>query len=254
LGSLSAGNGTGGEIAIFAEADTGAIDIASFDGHADGVGAAGSNGANGGAGGSGQGGQIDVETSTDQIVVGARPGVHFGALSLTANGSGGAGIDFDLLLRWSRSRGVEFDGGGALEITIPLQRSLGPLQIESVTARAAVEEGKLAVEASTSASVAIGPLTALLIASAQSGDRLVAVLVFLIALRVIQDYFIYPRLVRHGMHLKTPAVILTIWIGAALAGAAGVILAIPVAGFLSVSWRHWREFQEIERLVNERRN
>jgi predicted PurR-regulated permease PerM len=99
---------------------------------------------------------------------------------------------------------------------------------------------------------AIGPLTALLIASAQSGDRLVAVLVFLIALRVIQDYFIYPRLVRHGMHLKTPAVILTIWIGAALAGAAGVILAIPAAGFLSVSWRHWREFQEIERLVKGR--
>ena len=99
---------------------------------------------------------------------------------------------------------------------------------------------------------AIGPLTALLIASAQAGDRLIAVLIFLIVLRIIQDYLIYPRLVRHGMHLSTPAVLLTVWIGAALAGAAGVILAIPVAGFLSVSWRHWREFQDIERLV--RRN
>jgi hypothetical protein len=28
-----------------------------------------------------------------------------------------------------------------------------------------------------------------------------------------------------------------------------VILAIPVAGFLSVSMRHWREYREIERLV-----
>jgi hypothetical protein len=28
-----------------------------------------------------------------------------------------------------------------------------------------------------------------------------------------------------------------------------VILAIPAAGFLSVSLRHWREFREIERLV-----
>jgi predicted PurR-regulated permease PerM len=96
---------------------------------------------------------------------------------------------------------------------------------------------------------AIGPLTALLIAAPQAGDRLVAVVAFLIALRIVQDYVIYPRLVRHGMHLSTLAVIFTIWIGAALAGAAGVILAIPAAGFLSVSWRHWREFREIERLV-----
>lgn len=100
---------------------------------------------------------------------------------------------------------------------------------------------------------AIGPLTAMLIASAQSGDRLIAVIVFLAALRVVQDYLIYPRLVRHGMHLSTPAVIVTIWIGAALAGAAGVILAIPAAGFLSVSWRHWREFRDIERLVKTTR-
>jgi predicted PurR-regulated permease PerM len=96
---------------------------------------------------------------------------------------------------------------------------------------------------------AIGPLTALLIASAQAGHRLIAVLLFLGLLRLVQDYVIYPRLIRHGMHLSTPAVIVTIWIGAVFAGAAGVILAIPVAGLLSVSWRHWREFREIERLV-----
>jgi predicted PurR-regulated permease PerM len=97
---------------------------------------------------------------------------------------------------------------------------------------------------------AIGPLTALLIAAPQAGGRLLAVVVFLIALRVVQDYVIYPRLVRQGMHLSTAAVIFTIWIGAALAGAAGVVLAIPAAGFLSVSWRHWREFRDIERLLS----
>ena len=98
---------------------------------------------------------------------------------------------------------------------------------------------------------AVGPLTAMLIASAQAGPRLVVVLAFLIGLRILQDYVIYPRLVRHGMHLSTAAVILTVWIGAAVAGAAGVILAIPAAGFLSVSLRHWREFREIERLVRQ---
>ena len=99
---------------------------------------------------------------------------------------------------------------------------------------------------------AIGPLTALLIAITQAGDRMLPVIAFLGALRIVQDYVIYPRLVRHGMHLSTPAVIVTIWIGAALAGAGGVILAIPVAGFLSVSLRHWREYRDIERLVRAR--
>ena len=96
---------------------------------------------------------------------------------------------------------------------------------------------------------AIGPLTALLVASAQAGDRLLPVIAFLVALRIVQDYVIYPRLIRHRMQMSTVAVIVTIWIGAALAGAAGVILAIPVAGLLSVSYRHWREYRAIERLV-----
>jgi len=100
---------------------------------------------------------------------------------------------------------------------------------------------------------AIGPLAALIMAVAQAGDRVLFVIVFLGAVRLVQDYAIYPRLVRHGMHLSTIAVILTIWAGAALAGAAGVILALPFAGFLSVSLRHWREYRDIERLVRRGR-
>ena len=96
---------------------------------------------------------------------------------------------------------------------------------------------------------AIGPLTASLMAVTRAMDRLLAIIVFLGALRVVQDYLIYPRLIRRGMHLSTPAVIVTLWCGAALAGAAGVVLAIPLAGCLSVSVRHWREYQDIERLV-----
>ncbi len=96
---------------------------------------------------------------------------------------------------------------------------------------------------------AIGPVTAMLIAVTQASDRALPVIAFLVALRIVQDMLVYPRLIRHGMHLSTPAVLLTIWIGAALGGAGGVILAIPVAGFLSVSLRHWREYRAIERLV-----
>jgi predicted PurR-regulated permease PerM len=95
----------------------------------------------------------------------------------------------------------------------------------------------------------IGPLTALIMVASQAGDRVLLAIAFLAVLRVVQDYVIYPRLVRRGMHLSTFAVIVTIWAGAALAGAAGVVLALPVAGFLSVSLRHWREYRDIERLV-----
>ena len=95
---------------------------------------------------------------------------------------------------------------------------------------------------------ALGPLTVLLVATSQA-ERVVPIALFLAALRIVQDYVVYPRLIRHGMHLSTVAVILTVWTGAMLARAPGVILAIPVAGFLSVSMRHWREYREIERLV-----
>lgn len=99
---------------------------------------------------------------------------------------------------------------------------------------------------------AIGPLTVLLIATSQ-GEGVVAIVLFLVALRLVQDYVVYPRLIRRGMHLSTLAVILTVWAGAVLAGAAGVIIAIPAAGFLSVSIRHWREYREIERLLQAAR-
>jgi predicted PurR-regulated permease PerM len=96
---------------------------------------------------------------------------------------------------------------------------------------------------------AIGPLTAALVAVTRSTGRVLEVVVFLASLRVVQDYLIYPRLIRRGMHLSTPAVILTLWFGAAVAGAAGVVLAVPFAGCVSVSVRHWREYREVERLV-----
>ena len=99
---------------------------------------------------------------------------------------------------------------------------------------------------------AIGPVTTMLIAVTQAGDRALTVIAFLVAMRVVQDMLVYPRLIRHGMHLSTPALVVSLWTGAVLGGAGGVVLAIPVAGFLSVSARHWREYRAIERLVHER--
>ena len=94
----------------------------------------------------------------------------------------------------------------------------------------------------------IGPLTVVVLAAGQAAHPIL-VIVFLVSFRIVQDYLVYPRLIRRGMHLSSIAVIVAVWIGAALQGAAGVMLAIPVAGCLSVSLRHWREYYAIERLV-----
>ena len=94
----------------------------------------------------------------------------------------------------------------------------------------------------------IGPLTVVVLAAGQAAHPIL-VIVFLAAFRIVQDYLVYPRLIRRGMHLSSIAVIVSVWIGAALQGAAGVMWAIPMAGCLSVSLRHWREYYAIERLV-----
>ena len=95
----------------------------------------------------------------------------------------------------------------------------------------------------------LGPLTVIVVAMGQAGHQALAVVALLLAVRLVQDLMVYPRLVRQGMHLSSAAVIVVVWCGAALDGAAGVVLAIPFAGFISVSLRHWREYQAIERLV-----
>jgi predicted PurR-regulated permease PerM len=67
------------------------------------------------------------------------------------------------------------------------------------------------------------------------------VLLFLGVLRIVHDYFIYPRLIGQGIHLHPLAVIFAILCGHELAGVAGVFLAIPVVAILTVSYRHWME-------------
>ena len=68
----------------------------------------------------------------------------------------------------------------------------------------------------------IGPLTVALMAAGQADEYALAIVLVLAALRLVQDLVVYPRLIRSGMHLSPAAVILVVWCGAALNGAAGV--------------------------------
>ena len=95
-----------------------------------------------------------------------------------------------------------------------------------------------------------GPLAVAISATAVAAPpQIVPVLLFLGALRVIQDYVIYPRLIRRAMHLHPLGVVVAIWVGASIGGIVGVCLAVPTVGILQVFLRHWREYRDIERLV-----
>ncbi len=72
------------------------------------------------------------------------------------------------------------------------------------------------------------------------------VLLFLGVLRIIHDYFVYPRLIGQGIHLHPLAVIFAILAGEKLAGVPGIFLAIPVVAIITVTYRHWLEHRGSE--------
>jgi predicted PurR-regulated permease PerM len=101
----------------------------------------------------------------------------------------------------------------------------------------------------------VGPLLVAIVAAAAAvlhGGGFLAFLViaFLIVLRIVEDYIVYPRLIGQGIHLHPLAVIVAILAGAELAGVAGIFLAIPVVAILTVSYRHWLEHRGSEGLAD----
>ena len=95
----------------------------------------------------------------------------------------------------------------------------------------------------------VGPLTVAVVATAMAPDRVTAVLIFLAVLRVVQDYLIYPRLISRALHLRPLLVVIALWAGGVLGGVVGVCLAVPFIGALQLTWRHYREYRDIEQLI-----
>jgi len=89
----------------------------------------------------------------------------------------------------------------------------------------------------------IGPLTMAIIAitvAAFSDNpwKALYVAIFLIILRILQDYIFYPRIVREGIHLHPLAIILSVLAGEQIAGIPGVFLSIPIVALLTVLYKH----------------
>ena len=94
----------------------------------------------------------------------------------------------------------------------------------------------------------LGPLvvalTAVAVASFDPADpvsKIIGVVIFLGVLRVIHDYWTYPKIIGSGIHLHPLAVILAILCGHEMAGVAGIFLAIPVIAVLTVTYKHFLE-------------
>lgn len=98
-----------------------------------------------------------------------------------------------------------------------------------------------------------GPLTVMVVAaisaSFATGPKVALVLTFLIVLRLVHDYVIYPRIIGSGIHLHPLAVVLAILCGEELAGLAGIFLAIPAVAVIAVTYRHWMEHKGSEGIV-----
>lgn len=88
----------------------------------------------------------------------------------------------------------------------------------------------------------LGPLTiailATIVSGFESGSQALVTALFLGLLRIFQDYLIYPRIIREGIHLHPLAVILSVLAGEQVAGIAGVFIAIPLVALLTVLYKH----------------
>jgi predicted PurR-regulated permease PerM len=93
----------------------------------------------------------------------------------------------------------------------------------------------------------IGPLLAAVVsaglAALYSPLSALWVCVFLGVLRAVEDYVVYPRLIRHGIHLHPLAVIVAVLVGLELGGVAGIFLAIPAVAVSTVTFRHWLDWR-----------
>jgi predicted PurR-regulated permease PerM len=95
-----------------------------------------------------------------------------------------------------------------------------------------------------------GPLTigvlAVCFAAFHSFGQAVAVGIFLVVVRAVQDYVVYPKIVGMGIHMNPLAIVLAILCGGELGGLAGIFLAIPVVAVATVAYRHYQKHRAAE--------
>jgi predicted PurR-regulated permease PerM len=89
----------------------------------------------------------------------------------------------------------------------------------------------------------VGPLVvaaaAVVIAALHAPVLALWTALFLMVLRILEDYVIYPRLIGRNIHLHPLVVIIAVLAGAELDGVTGMFMAVPTVAVVSVAARHW---------------
>jgi predicted PurR-regulated permease PerM len=75
--------------------------------------------------------------------------------------------------------------------------------------------------------------------------------VFLLVLRLVQDYVIYPRIIGEGIHMPPFLVIMAFLAGAEIAGLLGIFFSIPAVGLILVVFHHYRAYKGLEKVRSE---
>ena len=98
----------------------------------------------------------------------------------------------------------------------------------------------------------IGPLLAaiiiFLLTLTVSFKTALIVALFLVILRIIEDYVIYPRIVGRGIKMHPIMVIIAILAGAEIGGLVGIFLSIPAVGLVMVFYNHYLAYRGIQNL------
>jgi predicted PurR-regulated permease PerM len=90
----------------------------------------------------------------------------------------------------------------------------------------------------------LGPFAAgaaIVLVGAISGGPVLAILIFLLAYRVFQDYILSPLLMKQGMELHPLMVMFGVFAGAEIAGVAGAFLSVPVLALVRLMYERIRK-------------
>jgi predicted PurR-regulated permease PerM len=80
----------------------------------------------------------------------------------------------------------------------------------------------------------LGAVLCVIVALFSSGADGIAVAVYFVVYQRIENYFILPRIMTKAIDLSAPTVLVTLLIGASLAGLEGALIALPIAAAVKV--------------------
>jgi predicted PurR-regulated permease PerM len=99
----------------------------------------------------------------------------------------------------------------------------------------------------------IGPLTAgimIMAVAILANSHVVAILIFILAFRMFQDYILSPHLMGQGVELHPLLVLFGVFAGAEVAGIAGTFLSVPVLALVRIVYVRIRKARLNARLVS----